>query len=310
MKKFLLSIFLLVSLGYYNQGRAQCSGANVLITNFVLIPAGNLVNYSFTWQYVQGNASIEPVFRCNGVIVGTLPCIPRLKDSTAGPHTVSGSFNTTCVGTFRMELRIWTNPTCGGTNCIVFREIDRIPLPVSLKSFSAVRNRNAVTLRWETATEMNNSGFAVERNNGANWEQVAWIPSQAPGGNSDAVLAYSYTDINNQRGITQYRLKQVDADAAGKYSEIRSVRGEGQLGKTIVYPNPSNDGRVNIVFEDAAVTRDVTVTDISGRVIRQVKGIANNNITLDNLQPGMYTLRIAAPETGEVTLEKLVVNKR
>jgi hypothetical protein len=165
-------------------------------------------------------------------------------------------------------------------------------------------------MRWETASEQNNSGFAVERNTGGNWEQIGWVPTQAAGGNSDALLTYTFNDINNIKGITQYRIRQVDIDAKSTYSMVRSVRGEGQLGKTIVYPNPSNDGKVNVVFEDASVTRDVSVMDMSGRVVRQMKGIINNNVTIDNLQPGMYTLRITAIETGEQAVEKVVVNKR
>jgi hypothetical protein len=268
------------------------------------------VFYSFTWQYVQGNASIQPVFLCNGTVISTLPCLPRLKDSTAGPHTVSGSFITTCVGTFRMELRIWTNNNCGGTYCNEFREITRIPLPVTFKSFIANRNRSQVLLRWETSAEYNNSGFAVERNINGNWEQVGWVPTQAPNGRSAADLTYTYTDLNNLKGVSQYRIRQVDIDAKSKYSEIRSVRGEGQLGKTIVYPNPSQNGKINVVFEDAAVTRDVTLSDMSGRIVQQWKGVTNNNITVENLNPGMYFIRIVAIETGEQTVEKIVVNKR
>lgn len=310
MKKFLLSFSLLVLLANMNQPKAQCSGASVAITNFVLIPAGNLVLYSFTWEYVQGNASIEPVFLCNGTQVGSLPCIPRLKDSAAGPHVVSGSFSTTCAGTFRMELRIWTNPTCGGTFCAEFREITRIPLPVDFRSFTATRNRSSVLLKWETLMEKSNLGFAVERNTGGAWQEIAWIPSQALGGNSDALLSYSYTDLNNLRGITQYRIRQMDINGVRKYTEIRSVRGENQLGKTIVYPNPSNDGKVKIIFEDASGTRSITVSDVSGRTVRQVNGITNNNVTIENLNPGIYTIRITVPETGEQMVEKVVVNKR
>lgn len=185
-----------------------------------------------------------------------------------------------------------------------------IPLPVSFKSFTATRNRSNVLLRWETASEQNNSGFAVERNTGGNWEQIGWVPTQAAGGNSDALLTYTFNDINNIKGITQYRIRQVDIDAKSTYSIIRSVYAEGQLGKTIVYPNPSNDGKVNVVFSDISVTRDISVMDMSGRVVRQIKGIVNNNVTIDNLQPGMYTLRITAIETGEQAVEKVVVNKR
>jgi hypothetical protein len=111
------------------------------------------------------------------------------------------------------------------------------------------------------------------------------------------------------KGITQYRIRQVDIDGKYKYTEIRSVRGEGQLGKTIVYPNPSSDGRVNILFEDASATRNVTVTDMSGRLIKEYRGITNNNLTIENLPTGMFMIRIVVPETGEQVVNKVFVNK-
>jgi len=186
-----------------------------------------------------------------------------------------------------------------------------LPLPVNLKSFTATRNRANVMLKWETMTEQSSNGFAVERNIGnAGWEQITFVPSQAPNGNSSDLLTYQYIDPNNAKGITQYRIKQVDIDNKSRLSEIRAVRGEGQLGKTIVYPNPTNDGRVTIVFEETNIVRDVTVMDMSGRIIRQLRSISNNNIQIDNLQPGMYSLRIVAAETGEQSVQKIVVNKR
>lgn len=184
------------------------------------------------------------------------------------------------------------------------------PLPVEFKSFTAVRNRSNVQLTWVTSSEKNNSGFAVERNINGSWQQIAWVPTQALNGNSDAVLVYNYTDLNNLKGISQYRIRQVDIDAKSKYSEIRSVRGEGQIGKTVVYPNPTNNGKVNIMFEEGAGSRDISVADMSGRVVRQIKGISSNNITIENLNPGMYTIRIVSVETGDQVVEKVVVNKR
>jgi hypothetical protein len=181
---------------------------------------------------------------------------------------------------------------------------------VSYKSFTAARNHSIVALKWETSFEQNSSGFAIERNIRGTWEQVAFVPSQAPDGNSNSALSYQYNDANNVKGITQYRLRQVDLDARSKYSEIRAVRGEGQAGNTIVYPNPSFDGRVSIVFEDATVSRDASLSDMAGRILKQWKGITNNNIQIDNLTPGMYSLRIVVPETGEQSVEKIIVSKR
>jgi hypothetical protein len=183
-------------------------------------------------------------------------------------------------------------------------------LPVTFGSFTATRNHSTVVVKWETVTEINNSGFAIERNINGTWEQVGYVTSQATNGNSIAPLYYQFNDLNNTKGITQYRVKQIDIDAKGKYTDIRAVRGEDQSGSVIIYPNPTNDGKVNIVFEDANVTRDIAVSDMSGRTVKQMRGVTNNNITIENLNPGMYTVRIVAPATGDQIVQKIVVNKR
>lgn len=184
-------------------------------------------------------------------------------------------------------------------------------LPVELKSFTATRNRSNVLLKWVTATEVNNRGFAVERNTGVNnWEQIAFVDSKAPGGNSAADLQYEYTDMNMYKGVTQYRLRQVDNDNRGKYSDTRAVRGDGQFTKATIYPNPTGNGKVNVIFDESNITRDITVTDMSGRTVKVMKGLTSNNVVIDNLNPGMYSIRIVAVATGEQIVEKIVVNKR
>ena len=184
-------------------------------------------------------------------------------------------------------------------------------LPVTLRSFSAVRNNANVLLKWETTTEENSKGFYVERNFGGKWEMLGFVETKAINGTSNSPLIYDLIDINNNhRGITQYRLRQIDIDGKQAFSPIRSVRSKDQKGKTIVYPNPSADGKVNVVFADVNVPRDVTLSDINGRIIKQWKGITNNNIQIDNLMTGFYTIKIIDTESGEQTVEKIVVKKR
>jgi len=184
-------------------------------------------------------------------------------------------------------------------------------LPIKLRSFTADRNRSNVDLKWVTEIEDNNRGFYVERmlSNGG-WEQIAFVASKAPNGNSASPLTYDLSDFNNTKGISQYRLRQVDIDNKQSYSHIRSVRGEGQKSNTIIYPNPSGDGKVNIVFEGTNSIRDVSLMDVSGKTLKQWKGFTNNNIQIDNLNAGFYTVRIVNTETGEQVVEKFIVNKR
>ena len=139
---------------------------------------------------------------------------------------------------------------------------------------------------------------------------MGFVPTKATNGNSSSALNYDYSDLNSAKGITQYRLRQIDINGKQSYSPVRAVRAGGQKGKTIVYPNPSNDGKVNVVFPDINAIRDVSLMDMNGRVIRQWKRIANNNIQIDNLIAGFYTIRIVNTETGEQTIEKIVVKKR
>jgi hypothetical protein len=185
------------------------------------------------------------------------------------------------------------------------------PLPIKLLSFTAVRYRSNVLLKWETAQEINNRGFDVQRKIGnAEWTSIGFVASKAENGNSSSVLNYELTDINAAKGITQYRLKQVDIDDKFSFSSIRSVRGEGQVSKTIVYPNPSNNGNVSVVFEDANAVRNITLIDMNGRTIRQWRNVTNNTIQMENLHAGFYTVRIVNTETSELVVEKIVVNKR
>jgi len=184
-------------------------------------------------------------------------------------------------------------------------------LPVSLRSFTATRNNSSVLLKWETVTEENSRGFYLERNFGNNiWQTIGYVATKAINGNSNTILNYDYSDLNAAKGITQYRLRQIDIDGKQAYSPIRAVRAGGQKGKTIVYPNPSNDGKVNVVFPDVNTIRDVSLMDMNGRIVRQWKKIANNNIQIDNLTAGFYTIRIVETETGEQTVEKIVVKNR
>jgi Secretion system C-terminal sorting domain len=186
-------------------------------------------------------------------------------------------------------------------------------LPVEMKNFTAARLQQSTTvnLKWTTSTEINNTGFEVQRSLGNNnWQSVAFVNSQASGGNSTSDINYSFNDLNTSKSVSQYRLRQIDVDARSKYSEIRSVRGLDQKGGIIIYPNPTNDGKVNVIFEDINAIYDISVVDMSGRMIKQMKNITSNSIQIDNLAPGMYTLRVVVPETGEQTVEKIVVNKR
>ncbi|HEY1113079.1 MAG TPA: T9SS type A sorting domain-containing protein [Chitinophagaceae bacterium] len=182
------------------------------------------------------------------------------------------------------------------------------PLPVKFKAFNANRRNADVLLSWETASEDNNRGFYVQRNNGSGWSDLGFVASKALEGTSTGDLSYNYTDLNNtSKGVTQYRIRQVDIDGKAKLSEIRQVRGLAQAGKVTVYPNPSATGKVNVVFDDSKAIWNVSVADMNGRILKQFKGVTSS-VLVDNLLPGMYMIRIVDTQTGVQTAEKVIIN--
>ena len=185
------------------------------------------------------------------------------------------------------------------------------PLPVKLVSFTAKRNKEKVHLTWETSMEQNNSGFDIQRKVGnGEWKTIAFMFSQANGGNSNSVLRYEYNDVNPAKGVSQYRLRQVDIDTRSTLSEIRSVRGLEQASQSLVYPNPSTDGKVNIIFDDHSSRRTISISDLTGRVIKQYQNVVDNALLIDGLQDGIYTLQITNTTTGETSVQKVVIKKR
>jgi hypothetical protein len=183
-------------------------------------------------------------------------------------------------------------------------------LPVEFGSFTASRSQSIVNLVWETLTEINNKGFEVQKMEGnGQWQTLAFVNSKSLDGNSTSSLRYTYAEQNVAKGITQYRIMQVDKNGVSKYSLIRSVRGLGQSGKVILYPNPAVNGKVNISFEEIGSVKDVTIIDAAGRTIRQWKEVAGNSMQVDNLVPGFYSLSVVFRETGTQSVQKFIVSK-
>ncbi|HAI75556.1 MAG TPA: hypothetical protein DCM08_04855, partial [Microscillaceae bacterium] len=111
-------------------------------------------------------------------------------------------------------------------------------LPISLLNFDAkVTASNQVKINWQTATEINNDRFEIQRSaNTDTWETVAQVKGA---GNSAQFLAYEATDNNPLPGISYYRLKQIDLVGTFSYSNIVGVN-VLIINNLKIYPNPTD----------------------------------------------------------------------
>ncbi len=232
-------------------------------------------------------------------------------NSTANTSASFGSFtyNAALGSKNRVYLVIQAGNVITNTNMLTI-ENQCSPLPVSFKSFTAVRNKSNVAIKWTTVTEQNNKGFYIQRNTKGTWENIALVFSAAPDGNSTSDLSYSFNDLNNEKGVSQYRILQFDFDGRAKASETRSVRGESMAAKLLVYPNPSADGKVSVVFEDGSTLRNVIVSDMSGRMVKQYRNVSANNLSIEGLEIGVYGIQVINLSSAAISVEKIVIKKR
>jgi hypothetical protein len=238
----------------------------------------------------------------NGGLDGTDTVI-RFKDQ----ETIAEPADTVKYSPRGIDLILVYKTKRGCFDKVVSLRTECISLPVKFKSFNASRTAASnVSITWTTASEQNSKGFNVQKNVNGEWQTIAFVPSQALGGNSSYDINYSFKDANNEKGITQYRVQQVDLDGKFAYTDIRAIRGEGTVGKIIVYPNPSVDGKVNVVFEDNTV-RDIQVNDMQGKIIKSYRGITNNILVIERLTSGFYTIKITNRNTAASSVEKVVV---
>jgi len=114
-------------------------------------------------------------------------------------------------------------------------------IPVELTSFTAnVNNLGDVVLNWETATEVNNQGFEIERRTETSeYRTIGYIEGN---GTSTEPRSYSYIDKAADQGINYYRLKQVDFNGTYEYSDEVEIDVTGPLTFDLAqnYPNPFN----------------------------------------------------------------------
>ncbi|MBE0551659.1 MAG: T9SS type A sorting domain-containing protein [Ignavibacterium sp.] len=117
-------------------------------------------------------------------------------------------------------------------------------IPVELTSFTASALDGNVVLNWITATELNNSGFQIERRKTKDEKSEEWrsIGFVSGNGTTTEKSFYSFTDQNPVAGKSYYRLKQIDFDGSFEYSSIVEVDFNLPIVFSLEqnYPNPFN----------------------------------------------------------------------
>jgi hypothetical protein len=190
------------------------------------------------------------------------------------------------------------------------------PLPVNMNYFTYSIDKNNVKLRWETATEINNSGFEVQRKktNEQNWTVIGWSEGN---GTTNQPKDYMFDDNKLQKANYKYRLRQVDYNGNFEYHNLAGnviIGGPKDFKVSQNYPNPSNP-KSKIDYQipfDGKVT--IKIYDITGREVAtlvneiKISGYYTAEFDGTNLASGVYFYRINAEGSGQIyTVTKKMV---
>lgn len=180
------------------------------------------------------------------------------------------------------------------------------PLPITLVSFKAQPNGNEVDLMWQTASEINNAYFTIERSsNGIDFYPIATVEGA---GNSTETINYEIADKNPLIGESFYRLKQTDFNGDFTYSPIETVIFNESTEGVNIYPNPltSESRDINFVF-NSSTERDIQIIDQLGKIV--VSNISTSdiklNLNLGQLEAGIYFIRIT--ENDHTYSERIIL---
>ena len=173
-------------------------------------------------------------------------------------------------------------------------------LPVHLSSLNSTAIGRDVRITWTTESEINNSGFDIERKSAdGNWSKVGFVKGN---GTTNSNSNYDFTDKKLNSGKYDYRLKQIDNNGNYTYYKLQNTVVVGIPDKFNLsqnYPNPFNpvtkidfdlprDGKVRLVVYDM-IGREVK-TLISGEL--KTAGFYSVELNALNLSSGTYFYRM------------------
>jgi hypothetical protein len=184
-------------------------------------------------------------------------------------------------------------------------------LPVTLTSFYGINANQNNLLYWETATEINNAGFNVQRGiDGISFSPIGYVASKAV--NSSVATTYQFTDVTAFDGKSYYRLQQIDKDGKVSYSSVVELtKNAGQVFAASIYPNPVSDKFNVVIASPKAQFGTLVINDFYGRTITSKAATlkaGNNKFEFDvkQLAAGQYVISLVMADGSKTTTQKFI----
>ncbi len=283
--------------GTTNQLNVKSFGSKSALNTVVMIMNQDLSNnYNFTLRLNTNSVTGSDPLKINinaGIAI-------EYKDIISNQASVLLTFNPQgtlikkCVYSLAQQAAFNLPPAC---------EIITGLLPIGLTNFDATLiNNKQVELKWETASELNNNYFTVQKTtDGVSYEDVATVKGA---GNSAQLLQYQITDMAPSEGLSYYRLKQTDYNRLSTYSDLRAIEINESEFKFIIFPNPNDGTDINLKMNSLTKSHGdilIAIFDSQGKLFfNQNKYIENEDNEVVQIHPpsklpaGVYLLTVTS----------------
>jgi hypothetical protein len=150
-------------------------------------------------------------------------------------------------------------------------------LPIKLISFTGECEGNHALLKWQTATELNNDYFVIEKSiDGFQYFPIGTVDGS---GNSHELKSYSFQGLEQENDMVYYRLKQIDFNGETSFSNtvpLKRCKDDNYQIDYVFYNSLTNEIVVNYtVIKTEKI--DINIFDLQGKVVSQNKLVINQN---------------------------------
>ncbi len=241
------------------------------------ISSSNSVAVTLSWDTFDSG-------ECSDVQTPTELVVARYNGSNWESHGNVGVTGSATAGTVTSNAISNFSPfTLGSTT-------RNNTLPVEFLNFEAVLAGDVVDVVWQTASEINNDFFIVEKSqDGENFYAINQVEGV---GNTQEISDYFSQDIDPLDGVSYYRLKQVDFDGTTSYSSITKIN--SSITEVSVYPNPAKSyltiQGIESELENIQVLNGLG-QDVTNLVVITNQNSTKLNVDVSALMSGVYTIK-------------------
>jgi len=137
-----------------------------------------------------------------------------------------------------------------------------VGFPVELTEFEVNADANDAVLHWATASERENAGFEVQhRPEAFDWRVAGFVHGK---GGLETPADYEFRVPGLQPGTHYFRLRQMDTDGAGTFTDVRSIQIGSKPFRVFFRPNVVKDAGELSFFTETPTSVRVEIFNAAG----------------------------------------------